>query len=144
MEDLKIATQLESVLSCTAERSSSPLCMTHKNDRCKRGRVAPKNPAIFGKQLFKQSHYKCYFETNFLLIFPSLTCSLRRYFALACTTSEAERTFSALRRIKNYLRSTMTQCGLNFCCLLYIHSTVTDELYVKRCMDIGLTGLQFA
>ena len=44
-----------------------------------------------------------------------------------CTTCEAKDTFSALRRIKNDLQSTMTERRLKSCCLLNIHSTVTDD-----------------
>jgi len=64
-------------------------------------------------------------------------CLLRMCFALFCTACEAERTFSALRRIKNYLRSTMTDRRLNYSrCLLTIYSTMTDELNVERLMDL--------
>jgi len=54
------------------------------------------------------------------------------YFTLPFTTCEAEHTFSVLHRIKNYLRSTMTEIRLHSCCALNIHSIVTDELNVER------------
>ena len=65
-------------------------------------------------------------------LFPSLICLLRIYFALPCTTCEAGRLLSALHRIKNYLRSIMTEHRFNSCCLICIDSTVTDELNVKN------------
>ena len=40
-------------------------------------------------------------------------------FTLPVTTATAERTFSALRRLKTYLRSTMSQPRLNHTMLLY-------------------------
>ncbi len=44
------------------------------------------------------------------------------------TTSSAERNFSTLKRIKTYLRSSMTQSRLNHCVLLHVHQDKTDEL----------------
>jgi len=48
-EDLKIATQLESVLSCSAEEAPPPLYVTCTKTML-RGTVAQQNPAIFGKR----------------------------------------------------------------------------------------------
>ena len=47
------------------------------------------------------------------------------------TTSTAEHSFSSLRRVKTYLRSTMTQSRLNNLLLLYVHSSDTDSLDLK-------------
>ena len=44
------------------------------------------------------------------------------------TSASAERTFSALRRLKNFLRSTMTQPRLNSVMLLHIHKDKTDDI----------------
>ena len=43
------------------------------------------------------------------------------------TSASAERTFSALHRLKNFLRSTMTQPHLNSVMLLHIHKDKTDD-----------------
>ena len=40
---------------------------------------------------------------------------------IPATTSTSERTFTAMRRLKNYLRSTMTQQRLNHTLLLHAH-----------------------
>ena len=44
------------------------------------------------------------------------------------TIATAEGTFSTLRRLKNYLRSTMTQNRLNHIVLLHTHKHRTDQL----------------
>ena len=44
------------------------------------------------------------------------------------TNATSERSFSALRRIKTYLRTTMTQVRLNSLMVLHIHSDKTDSL----------------
>ena len=51
---------------------------------------------------------------------------------LPATNATSERSFSALRRIKNYLRSTMSQSCLNHLMLLYYHQDLTDELNMKE------------
>ena len=53
---------------------------------------------------------------------------IRIFFTIPITTSTAERTFSTLRRLKTYLRSTMTQQRLNNTMLLYIHKDRADEI----------------
>ena len=53
---------------------------------------------------------------------------LKIFYTIPVTTSTAERSFSALRRLKTYLRSTMSQPRLNNLMLLYIHKERTDEI----------------
>ena len=53
---------------------------------------------------------------------------VRIYLTVPMTTATAERTFSTLRRLKNYLQSTMTQKRLNHIVLLRTHKHPTDEL----------------
>ena len=50
------------------------------------------------------------------------------YFTFLVTTSTVERSFSTLRRIKTYLRSTMNACRFNNLLLLHIHRSKTDAL----------------
>ncbi|XP_070549960.1 zinc finger MYM-type protein 1-like [Ptychodera flava] len=56
---------------------------------------------------------------------------LRIYLTIPVTTATAERSFSALRRLKSYLRSTMSQQRLNNVMLLHIHKQITDSLCLK-------------
>ena len=44
------------------------------------------------------------------------------------TSATTERTFSTLRRLKNYLRSTMSQKRLNHVVVLHTHKERIDEL----------------
>ena len=53
---------------------------------------------------------------------------VRIYLTVPMTTATAERTFLTLRRLKNYLQSTMTQKRLNDIVLLHTHKHPTDEL----------------
>ena len=56
---------------------------------------------------------------------------LKLFHIIPATTSTAERTFSALRRIKTYLRSSMTQERLNHL-LLHCHKERTDQLDLQQ------------
>ena len=44
------------------------------------------------------------------------------------TNASSERSFSAMRRVKSYLRSTMKQERLNHLMLLHVHKELTDTL----------------
>ena len=47
---------------------------------------------------------------------------------MPATNATSERSFSALRRVKTYLRTTMTQQRLNHLMVLHVHKTSTDGL----------------
>ena len=50
------------------------------------------------------------------------------YLTIPITSATAERTFSALKQVFTYLRSTMTEQRLNNCLLLHVQKKLTDEL----------------
>ena len=50
------------------------------------------------------------------------------YMTIPVTSSTAERTFSALRRLKSYMRSTMTQERLNNVMVAHIYKEITDRI----------------
>ena len=51
---------------------------------------------------------------------------------MPATNSTSERSFSAMRRLKTYLRSTMTQERLNQLLIFHIHKEVTDTLTMRE------------
>ena len=57
---------------------------------------------------------------------------LKLYFTFPVTTATAERSFSSLRRIKTFLRSTMSECRLNNLFILYVHKSLTDALDLSK------------
>ena len=58
------------------------------------------------------------FISGFILIMPA-------------TNSTSERSFSALRRLKTYLRNTMSQEKLNNLIVLHVHKDMTDSLDLR-------------
>ena len=53
---------------------------------------------------------------------------LKLLFVIPASTASAERSFSSLRRLKTYLRSSMTAERLHHILLLHEHNDLTDEL----------------
>ena len=57
---------------------------------------------------------------------------LQLILVMPATNASSERSFSAVRRLKNYLRSTMSQQRLNNLMVLHVHDDVTDSLDLKK------------
>ena len=67
---------------------------------------------------------------------------------MPATNAVSERSFSALRRVKTYLRSTMKQTRLNHLMILHVHKDITDSLNLNdignefvRCSEHRLSGI---
>lgn len=61
-------------------------------------------------------------------LYGELSKLLRLLMVIPATSATAERSFSCLRRVQNYLRSTMSQERLNHLLILHAHRDVTDTL----------------
>jgi hypothetical protein len=61
--------------------------------------------------------------------------SNRILFTLPVTVASAERSFSKLKLLKNYLRSTMSQERLNDLATLCIEKKLLDEINVNKIID---------
>ena len=83
------------------------------------------------------------------VLFQNMTVEVRRLFPgveklirllLICPVSScaAERSFSALRRLKNWMRSTMTQERLNAVCVCHVNKDILDGL------DLTELAVQFS
>ena len=79
------------------------------------------------------SHLKADDATRLLL--PELFHAVRLILTVSLTTSTAERSFSQLRRLKTYLRSTMIQARLNHIAILNCHSDVLKQINVESVAD---------
>ena len=52
----------------------------------------------------------------------------RLYLSIPTMSSTSERSFSAMKRLFTYIRSTMTEKRSNNCFLLHIHKVLTDTI----------------
>ena len=68
--------------------------------------------------------YRLIVANNMEIVFPNTWIALRIYLSLMISNCSGERMFSKLRRIKNELRSCMTQTRLNSLTLLSVESEI--------------------
>ena len=54
---------------------------------------------------------------------------------IPATNAVSECSASALRRVKTYLRSTMTQVRLNNLLILHVHKRIADDLDIAACLN---------
>ena len=77
-----------------------------------------------------------YQAMNFNPVYKSLFCEvhnlLRLYWTVPITTYTSERSFSALRQLLTYLRSTISELRLNNCILLHVHKALMESLDIKQ------------
>ena len=67
--------------------------------------------------------------------FPNIAISLRIFLSLMVTNCSGERSFSKLSRIKNEIRSSMTQERLNYLSLMSIESDILMELDFEEVIE---------
>jgi hypothetical protein len=61
-------------------------------------------------------------------MFNELEQLVRLLLTVPCSNAEAERSFSALRRLKSYLRNSMNQERLNHVAVMHVHQDVLDSV----------------
>ena len=66
------------------------------------------------------------------VMFSEVHVLLLLYSTIPMTSATAERTFSTLRRLKNYLRSNMSQERLNHLTILHTHKDRTDMIKLEE------------
>jgi hypothetical protein len=67
--------------------------------------------------------------------YPNVSIAYRILFTMPVTVASAERSFSKLKLLKNYLRSTMTQDRLNGLAILCIEKKLLDEIDLNGIID---------
>lgn len=70
-----------------------------------------------------------------LIMLPELVNFLRLFLTIPVTSCTAERSFSSLRRLKTYLRSTMSQERLNHIAVLTCHRNKADSIDLKGMLN---------
>ena len=73
-------------------------------------------------------------EPDLKKIAPEAVKLVRLHFIVPATSCTAERSFSQLRRLKNWLRTTMTQTRLNHAAVCAVHAEVLMEIDLKPLM----------
>ena len=68
------------------------------------------------------------------LVYSNIQVLIRLYLTVSLSNLTAERSFSALRRVKTYLRIRLTQEHFNNYLMLHVHKRLTDIIYL---MNVG-------
>ena len=72
----------------------------------------------------------CSLSVNERLLLSEVVTVLKLILVLPSTNAVSERSFSGMRRLKTYLRTTMSQSRLNHLLLLHVHKDRTDSLSI--------------
>ena len=75
-----------------------------------------------------------------LELLSQVTKLVRLLLVMPATNAESERSFSAVRQIKNSLQSTMSQQSLNHLMVLYVHKDYTDRLNLVEAANDFIAG----
>ena len=73
-------------------------------------------------------------------MFSEVQTLLKLFYVIPGSSATAERSFSVMRRIKNYLRTTMTSQRLNSVMLLHVHRELADALDMNILVNDFVTG----
>lgn len=79
--------------------------------------------------------YKFLYDSDVLEIYPNVDIALRMILSTPVTNCSGERSFSTLRRVKNYLRSTMGTDRLTGLALLTIEQRITSLIDYEDVID---------
>ena len=74
-------------------------------------------------------------ENNLEVVFPNVSIALQIFLCMAVTNCSAERAFSCLKRIKSYLRSTVSEYRLDDLALLCIECELMEALNSDQIID---------
>ena len=74
------------------------------------------------------------------LLMAQISILLHLILVMPATNAVSERSFSALRRVKTYLRSTVTEKRLNNVMILHVHKDYTDELSLVEVANDFIQG----
>ena len=73
---------------------------------------------------------------NFIGIFPNVSIGLRIFCIIPATVASAEKSFSTLKLIKNYMRTSMCRKRLNVLASLSIESDLARERDLSDCISL--------
>lgn len=74
-------------------------------------------------------------DDNLQDIYPYVNIALRMFLCVPTSNTSAERSFSTLKRVKTYLRSSMSDNRLNSLAILNIESQLTNSLNYDKIIE---------
>lgn len=120
------------------QRLEAVLLNAENNDILSKYKELDSKSLMIQLQMFKhQNKYNSVFEATGCLrdmvpevrrLYDQVERLIRLLLISPASSSEAERSFSSLRRLKTWLRSTMTQTRLNSVAVCHTHQDILDDL----------------
>ena len=89
---------------------------------------------VIVKRSFQASWFDRWSWLHYIALMSAVCKLLSLVLVMPATNAVSERSFSCLRRLKSYLRATMSQSRLNNIMVLHVHKNLTDKLSL---VDIG-------
>lgn len=120
----------------TLQKSVNDLYLKFKTDEdCDFDPIDLKNELLTLKPFLKKESTKtpleilCYiFQNKLLSLFPNVAIVIRLFLTLPLTVASGERSFSKLKIIKNYLRSSMKQDRLSGLAIIAIEHSIAEKI----------------
>lgn len=75
------------------------------------------------------------YKTGLQELYPYVNIALRIFLTIPASNCSAERSFSVMKRIKNYLRTSMSTDRLNWLAILTIESEITKRINYDELID---------
>lgn len=85
--------------------------------------------------IFDTQKYFCSLLSGQITLMDQVAKIMQFILIMPATNATSEYSFSALRHVKMYLRSTMKQERLNYLMLMYMHKDRTDKLCIKSSIN---------
>ena len=76
-------------------------------------------------------------------LIPQVHCLVSLILVMPATNATSERSYSALCRVKTFLRTTMTQLRLNNSIILFVHSNLTDKINLVELGNKFIRGSEY-
>nr|CAH7732859.1 unnamed protein product [Callosobruchus chinensis] len=117
----KLENEVKKILTVFKNDLEPSICdeLIHLKSHLTANKIENKNPS---------SLYKWLIGNNLQDVYPNVEILLRMFICTPVTNASAERSFSCLKRIKQYHRSNLIQRKLNALALLSIESEITKTL----------------
>lgn len=119
------AQKLQQYYSCDLEESFAEECLHFRAHLLSMGETS-QTPLQMGKMMRDKELHNLY---------PNVDIALRMFVCTPATNCSAERSFSCLKRVKNYLRSRMTDGRLNSLAIMTIESDLLTLLNYDDVID---------
>ena len=93
------------------------------------------SPDLGSKTNTAQAQLSCLKKNCLIETFPNVAIMLRMYLTLSVANTESELSFSALKRVKNYSRSSLTQDHVCDFCIMAIEKSFTKSMSFEDIID---------